>query len=107
MQLRVTAISPGAVRTEFQLVRHAGDEAPSDSMYKGIEPLTGEDIADDVVYAATRYAALNARDELAFVSMRGSAMPCPGRLHLHRSAHIFLCLDADNKPACWVHVFRT
>lgn len=52
--IRVTAISPGAVKTEFSIVRYKCDEKRADATYEGINPLTAADIADNVAYAATR-----------------------------------------------------
>ncbi len=51
--IKVTAIHPGAAETEFSLVRFKGDQAMADAVYKGYEPLRGEDIADIVFYTAT------------------------------------------------------
>lgn len=51
--IKVTAIHPGAAETEFSLVRFKGDQDMADSVYKGYEPLRGEDIADIVFYTAT------------------------------------------------------
>jgi len=52
--IRVTAISPGAVQTEFSKVRYSGDEDKAAAVYDGIIPLNGADVADNVLYAATR-----------------------------------------------------
>ncbi len=49
-QIRVTSINPGAVETEFALVRFKGDEAKAAATYDGITPLSGEDIADTIFY---------------------------------------------------------
>lgn len=50
--LRVTNLKPGLVETNFSNVRFHGDEGRAATVYKGIKPLTGDDIADVAVYAA-------------------------------------------------------
>ena len=57
--VRVTSIEPGMVETEFTLVRTGGDQAASDALYNGINPMTAEDIADTIHYVATLPAHLN------------------------------------------------
>jgi 3-hydroxy acid dehydrogenase / malonic semialdehyde reductase len=52
--IKVIGIHPGLVDTEFSVVRFKGDEERAASVYKGFEPLHAEDIADIVVFAATR-----------------------------------------------------
>lgn len=51
--IKVTAIHPGAVETEFSLVRFKGQEATAKATYAGIIPLTGEDVADTIFYCAS------------------------------------------------------
>jgi NADP-dependent 3-hydroxy acid dehydrogenase YdfG len=52
--IKVTAIHPGLVETEFSLVRFKGDEARASNVYKGMQPLKAEDIADLILFALTR-----------------------------------------------------
>jgi NADP-dependent 3-hydroxy acid dehydrogenase YdfG len=52
-KIKVTAIHPGAAETEFSLVRFKGDAAAAKKVYEGYEPLTGEDIAEIIYYAAS------------------------------------------------------
>lgn len=51
--VRVTNVKPGLVETNFSNVRFHGDTERADNVYKGITPLTGDDIADVVYYAAS------------------------------------------------------
>lgn len=51
--IKVTAVHPGAAETEFSLVRFKGDSATAKSVYKGIEPLHAEDVAEVVYYCTT------------------------------------------------------
>ncbi|PGH29809.1 malonic semialdehyde reductase [[Emmonsia] crescens] len=53
-RIRVIEIDPGQVETEFSVVRFYGDKAKADAVYAGCEPLTGDDIAEVVVFAAGR-----------------------------------------------------
>ena len=57
--IRVTEIRPGMVETEFSIVRFHGDRQRADNVYRGVEPLRGEDIADTIVWAASQPAHIN------------------------------------------------
>jgi NADP-dependent 3-hydroxy acid dehydrogenase YdfG len=51
--IKVTAIHPGAVETEFSIVRFKGDETKANAAYMGYKPLKGEDIAGVIYYCAS------------------------------------------------------
>ena len=57
--VRVTSIEPGMVETEFTVVRTGGDQAASDKLYGGVDPMTGEDIAATLLWVAELPPHLN------------------------------------------------
>lgn len=62
--LRVTNIKPGMVETNFSVVRYRGDQQAADNFYKGIRPLTGNDIAETVYFAASAPAHIQIAEVL-------------------------------------------
>jgi 3-hydroxy acid dehydrogenase / malonic semialdehyde reductase len=52
--IRITTVDAGLVETEFSVVRFKGDAEQAAAVYKGIDPLTAEDISDCVLWAVTR-----------------------------------------------------
>ena len=57
--VRVTSIEPGMVDTEFTLVRTGGDKAASEALYRGVNPMTGDDIAATMLWVAELPPHLN------------------------------------------------
>jgi NADP-dependent 3-hydroxy acid dehydrogenase YdfG len=70
--IKVTAIHPGMVETEFSLVRFKGDTERAKNVYNGIEALTAEDIAETVYWTASRPAHVNISDLLIMPTTQAS-----------------------------------
>jgi len=62
--VKVTSIDPGAVETEFSLVRFKWDSEKADQVYDGYTPLYAEDIAEAILFAVTRPPHVNIDDML-------------------------------------------
>ncbi|HTE32533.1 MAG TPA: SDR family NAD(P)-dependent oxidoreductase, partial [Chryseolinea sp.] len=71
--IKVTSINPGLVETEFALVRFKGDPEKASNVYKGIKPLTGEDIADIILYTLNCPAHVVLADITVFPTAQASA----------------------------------
>ncbi|EEQ88954.1 oxidoreductase [Blastomyces dermatitidis ER-3] len=71
-RIRVIEIDPGQVETEFSVVRFYGDKSKADAVYAGCEPLTGDDIAEVVVFAAGRRENVVIADTLIFPQHQAS-----------------------------------
>jgi serine 3-dehydrogenase len=71
--LRVSTVDPGLVETEFSVVRFHGDKERADSAYRGLEPLTPEDIADTIFFCVTRPPHINIQEVLIMPVAQASA----------------------------------
>jgi len=72
--IRVSSVDPGMVETEFSLVRFRGDSERADKIYQGITPLTPDDIADAIVYCATRPPHVNISEMIVMPTAQASTM---------------------------------
>lgn len=70
--LRVTLLKPGLVETNFSEVRFHGDSNRAAAVYKGIEPLTGDDIADAMLYAVSAPARVQVAEMLILAARQAS-----------------------------------
>jgi serine 3-dehydrogenase len=78
--VRVSSVDPGMVETEFSLVRFRGDAERADTVYDGIDPLTPADVAEAVLFCATRPGNANVREMIMTAGAQASAV------HAHRTS---------------------
>ena len=78
--IKVTNIAPGAVETEFSMVRFKGDLQKADSVYAGYQPLIAVDIADAVFYCINTPAHVQIADMTIFPTAQSAATT------IHRSS---------------------
>jgi hypothetical protein len=113
-RIRVIEIDPGQVETEFSVVRFGGDREKAKKVYEGVEPLTPEDIAEIVVFAAGRRENVVLADALIFPNHqvciygetgdcvltwhRRRRRSCTGNLLVSRCGH--RCAYSDCLSAC-------
>ena len=71
--IKVSTIAPGAVNTEFSLVRFRGDQDKADLVYKGFSPLEAKDIAETILFIITRPPHVNIDDLLIMPTNQASA----------------------------------
>ncbi|KAH9806778.1 hypothetical protein DFH28DRAFT_932075 [Melampsora americana] len=71
--LRVSEIQPGMVETEFSVTRFRGDRKAADQVYEGLKPLTAQDIAEEIVWCASRPAHVNIAELFVLPTAQASA----------------------------------
>ncbi len=76
--VRVSTVDPGMVETEFALVRFAGDQERAAEVYEGLQPLAAADVAEAVLFCATRPAHANVREMVLMPSAQ------PAAVYIHR-----------------------
>jgi len=71
--VRVSTVSPGAVETNFSVIRFKGDTERAASVYEGVEALSAEDVAEAVIYCATRKPHINISEVVIMPTDQASA----------------------------------
>ncbi len=71
--IKVTEIRPGMVETEFSLVRFHGDRERADNVYHGVTPLTGDDIAEAILWAVSQPAHVNINEIVIMPTQQANA----------------------------------
>ncbi len=74
--IRITTVDPGLAETEFSIVRFKGDKEKADAVYKGVDPLVADDVADCIMFALTRPFHVNI-DEIV---VKAQAQSSGGRI---------------------------
>ena len=74
--IRITTVDPGLAETEFSIVRFKGDTEKAGTVYKGVDPLTADDVADCIMFALTRPFHVNI-DEIV---VKAQAQSSGGRI---------------------------
>ena len=71
--IKVSQIAPGAVETEFSIVRYKGDKKRADNVYKNYKPLTGADVAEAIYYVTSLPPHVNINDLVIMPTAQASA----------------------------------
>jgi len=72
--IKVTQIAPGAIETEFSIVRFKGDKSKADSIYDGYQPLSPDDVANVTYYSTTLPSHVNINDMVIMPTAQASSM---------------------------------
>ncbi len=81
-QVRISTVDPGLVDTEFSIVRHRGNAERASSTYKGLTPLHAEDVAETVLFCATRPPHVNVSEVVVLPTCQASPY------HVHRQDEV-------------------
>lgn len=72
-RIRIISVDPGQVETNFSVVRFYGDKSKADAVYAGCDPLTPDDIAEVIVFTASRRENVVIADSLIFPNHQAAA----------------------------------